>query len=306
MDTQQEQVNNEVETEQVEATEPSTEATEVEPPVIDEIQVPDNWESDVKDFINSIQDQSGKKAIFDKISNYERGYQKKYQDLATQRKQMDADRVFLDNYRGFENSLDPEMKALILSRYGNVPSYMNALHQMDIVATKDPVQFVRNFCMNNNITADQVNGILSDKQYQQMESARSQDTLRAEILQEIRQEQQKERMQDAVNRFVEEVNPDGTPKHPLLQNKDFVEDMDKLGQAFPNKSLEELYQMALSFRPELRQEAIRVEAERIEKAKEVEKAKSVMGVKAKVPVSNAQEQRGWRSTLNDELNPYEV
>lgn len=302
MDTQNEQVLNEVETTQVEGNEPSDNKEAVETPaenVVDEIQIPENWESGVKDFINSIQDQSGRKAIFDKISNYEKGYQKKYQDLATQRKQLDSDKIFLDTYRQFENGLDKELKAGILAHYGNVPAYMNSLHQMDIIASKDPLQFVRTFCMNNGISAEQINGALTDNKYQQMAQTRSQEELEAQIMQKVEQKQREQRMMDEVSRFVAEKNEDGSSKHPMLADESFVADMDKLQKTFPEKSLEELYQMALGFRPEARKEALRMEAERIEKAKEVEKAKSVVGVKAKTPTSNVQEHKGWRSVVND-------
>ena len=57
MDTQDiEQVENEVETQEPE-------------PAVEEISIPENWEPDVKDFINSIQDVKGKRAIFDKLKN---------------------------------------------------------------------------------------------------------------------------------------------------------------------------------------------------------------------------------------------
>ena len=117
MDTQDiEQVENEVETQEPE-------------PAVEEISIPENWEPDVKDFINSIQDVKGKRAIFDKLKNYETGYQKKFQDLATQRHQLDDERNFTNSYREFEKNLNPDLRASIYSHYGNVPAYMMALHE---------------------------------------------------------------------------------------------------------------------------------------------------------------------------------
>lgn len=133
---------------------------------------------------------------------------------------------------------------------------------MDIVASRDPVQFIRNFCANNGINAEQITGTLSDKTYQNMQQARSNDALRAEILNEVKQEQARQQAQDEINRFVAETNPDGSSKHPLLQDKQFVADMDALKGAFPNKTWEEIYQIALSARPDLREQAVRAEAEK--------------------------------------------
>lgn len=299
MDTQDEQVEkDEVETEQVNEEETPKEDAQAS---VDEgaISIPDNWESDVKDFINSIQDQAGKKAVFDKLSNYDKGYQKKFQELASQRKQLDDDRGFLDSYRNFEKTLDPQLKAEILARYSNVPNYMQSLHQMDVLATRDPVQFVRTFCLNNGIKPEQINNALTDNKYQEMQNTRSQDALRAEILEEVRREQQQQRERDEINRFIAETNADGSPKHPLLNDRGFVLDMDKLQKAFPERSLEELYQMTLSTRPEWRENAVKQEVERIEQAKAVNKAKSVIGVQSATPMANAQEKRSWRNQLND-------
>ena len=77
------------------------ENTGTETPEVSEIHIPDNWESGLKDFVNGIEDQAGKKAVFDKISSYEAGYQKKFQDLAKQRKAFESDKYFLDTYRNF-------------------------------------------------------------------------------------------------------------------------------------------------------------------------------------------------------------
>ena len=102
-------------TEQVTPTEVNeTETEQTSEPQEEEIVVPDNWEQGLKDFITGIQDQAGKKAVFDKINNYEKGYQKKFQDLADERKAYDAEkqafdanRTLFNEYSGFDKSIDP-------------------------------------------------------------------------------------------------------------------------------------------------------------------------------------------------------
>jgi len=308
-DTQEEQV---VQTE-VNETETETEPSEPQAEQVEEIQVPDNWEQGLKDFISGIQDQAGKKAVFDKINNYEKGYQKKFQDLADERKAYDAEKQAFDanrslfnEYSGFDKSIDPSMRSQILAQYGNVPHYMEALHQMDIMASRQPVEFIKNFCVNNGITLDALQQYLSGQSYQnayqENRIARSQDELKAQIMKELEQKQQEQRYVEEVQRFAQAKNENGEDLHPLLADQSFVADMEALQKAYPDRSLEQLYQMACNLRPELRQKAIDEEAKKLAEAKEVEKAKSAVGVKTRVPTHGAKPDKSWQQVLSEQLS----
>lgn len=301
-DTQQEQVD------------VNDEATEVEQnengePADDGIQIPDDWEADVKDFVNSISDSAGKKAVFNKIKNLSDGYMTKYRDLASQRKQFDADKQafdanksLFDSYSGFDKSIAPEVRNAILARYGNIPSYMTALYNMDIMASRDPRQFLINYCNNNGITADNLNEFLNGQEYRQIRETSSQEQLKQQILQEFKAEQAQQKAIDEVQAFVNEVDEQGQPKHPLLSDESFVADMDALQKAFPNKSLEELYQMTVNLRPESRQQSVQEEARKIEEAKDVEKAKKALGVHTQTPVRGAKPEKDWRDVLGEQID----
>ena len=305
-DTQQEQVNN------TEVNETETETQEKEPQP-EEIVVPDNWEQPLKDFISGIQDQAGKKAVFDKLNNYEKGYQKKFQDLADERKAYDAEkqafdanRTLFNEYSGFDKSIDPSMRTQILAQYGNVPHYMEALHQMDIMASRQPEEFIKNFCVNNGITLESLQQYLSGQEYQRdyqdNRIARSQDELKAQIMKELEQKQQEQRYVEEVTRFAQAKNENGEDLHPLLADQSFVADMEALQKAYPDRSLEQLYQMAYNLRPELRQKAIDEEAKKVAEAKEVEKAKSAVGVKTRVPTHGAKPDKSWQQVLSEQLS----
>lgn len=304
-DTQQEQV----EQPEVNETETETQGTE---PQQEEIVVPDNWEQDLKDFINGIQDQAGKKAVFDKLNNYDKGYQKKFQDLADERKAYDAEKqafdankTLFDSYSGFDKSIDPSMRSMILAQYGDVPRYMQALHQMDIMASREPVEFVKNFCINNGITLESLQQYLSGQAYhdayQENRQARSQEDLKAQIMREIEQKQQEQRYVQEVTQFAQAKTETGEYAHPLLSDQSFVSDMEALQKAYPNKSLEELYQMATNLRPDLRQKSIDEEVKKLAEAKEVEKAKSAVGVKTRVPTHGAKPDKSWQQVLSEQL-----
>lgn len=293
MDTpEEEQVETEVET------------TAPESEVVEEITIPDNWEPDVKDFINSIQDVKGKKAIFDKLSNYDKGYQKKFQDLATQRHQLDDERNFINNYREFEKNLNPDLRASILAHYGNVPAYMRALHEADITATKDPVKFLLNYCNSNGITKETLDSYLNGTQNQELKAKQDQETLRKQILKEIEEKQQKQKLEDDLRNFANATNENGELVHPLINDDNFIGQMDKLYSIYPNKSLQELYDMVVWSNPEYREQAVEKEALKIAQAKDVEKAKSAIGVKPSVPSNKSTEIKSWRSVLDDEVGAF--
>ena len=305
-DTQNEQVqpDNEVETETV---------TEQEPqPQEEEISIPDNWEAPLKDFIGGINDQAGKRAIVDKIKNFEKGYQDKFQTLAKERQAYEADkkafdenRAWFDSYTMFEKSLDPQRKAAILARYGNVPAYMQTLYQSDLMASTDPAQFLQNYCANNGITAENLQEFLAGNQYRQAYQDRtlesSQEALKAQIMKELEEKQKQEQYQRQVTDFFNAKSEAGELIHPLMADESFVKDMDALQRAYPDKSLDDLYKMASYLRPELRQQAIDEEAKKITEAKEVEKAKSAVGVKPQVPTHNPKPDKSWQQVLSESL-----
>lgn len=292
MDTQDiEQVENEVETQEPE-------------PVVEEISIPENWEPDVKDFINSIQDVKGKRAIFDKLKNYETGYQKKFQDLATQRHQLDDERNFTNSYREFEKNLNPDLRASIYSHYGSVPAYMRALHEADIAATKDPVKFLLNYCNNNGITREKLDSYLSGAQNEELKAQKSQEELRMQIIKEIEEKQHKQKLEDDMRAFANAKNDAGESLHPLLTSDGFIDQMDKLYSVYPNKSLQELYDMVVWSNPEYREQAVAQEAQKIAQAKDVEKAKSAIGVKPAIPTNKTTEIKDWRKALSEEIGEY--
>ena len=292
MDTQDiEQVENEVETQEPE-------------PEVEEISIPENWEPDVKDFINSIQDVKGKRAIFDKLKNYETGYQKKFQDLATQRHQLDDERNFTNSYREFEKNLNPDLRASIYSHYGNIPAYMRALHEADIAATKDPVKFLLNYCNNNGITREKLDSYLSGAQNEELKAQKSQEALRMQIIKEIEEKQQKQKLEDDMRAFANAKNDAGESLHPLLTSDGFIDQMDKLYTVYPNKSLQELYDMVVWSNPEYREQAVAQEAQKIAQAKDVEKAKSAIGVKPAIPTNKTTEIKDWRKALSEEIGEY--
>ena len=274
-------------------------ADNTQQPVVEDIVIPDNWEPDVKDFITSIQDQAGKKAIFEKLSNYEKGYTKKYQDVAAQRKELENDRYFIDTYRGFEKTIDPQIAKGIVAQYGSMPNYYKALHELDVMASTDPESFLVRYCQSNGITNEKLQEVLSGKKSQEYSQQRSQEMLETQIMQKLEAKMQAEKWQNEVLSFANAKNEQGELAHPHL---DVVGSyMDALAQANPNASLEDLYNMAVYAHPELREEVLRRDALKFAQQNEVEKAKAIKGIKPSIPAVNSQEKRNWKESLNELL-----
>ena len=147
-DTQQEQVD-------VEDKDVSEEQTENSEPTDDGIQIPDDWEADVKDFVNSISDSAGKKAVFNKIKNLSDGYMTKYRDLASQRKQFDADKQafdanksLFDGYSGFDKSIDPQVRNSIIANYGSIAKSFHKSFFGRVVSNDDQFKTARKTTIN--------------------------------------------------------------------------------------------------------------------------------------------------------------
>lgn len=271
------------------------ENTGTETPEVSEIHIPDNWESGLKDFVNGIEDQAGKKAVFDKISSYEAGYQKKFQDLAKQRKAFESDKYFLDTYRNFENGIAD--KQMLLAKYGSMPEYFNRLYQMDKLASENPEQFLINYCNGNGITMEQLQAVLSGEASQRYQQERSLEARDAELLRKFEEQQRQKAFENDVISFANATDEAGNLLHPHM--RELANDMDYFVEK--GMSLQEAYDKALRLNDDYYQESVDKRIKEIEQAKEVEKARGVVGVKSKIPSVSAIEHKDWRDVLNESL-----
>lgn len=181
---------------------------------------------------------------------------------------------------------------------------MRALHEADIAATKDPVKFLLNYCNSNGITKDVLESYLTGSQNQELQAQKSQEAFRVQIMKEIEEKQKQQRLEDELRAFKDAKNESGQLTHPLLESDGFIDQMDKLYSVYPNKSLQELYDMVVWSNPQYREQAVAEEAQKIAQAKDVEKAKSAIGVKPAIPSNKSTEIKDWRSVLNEEVGQY--
>jgi hypothetical protein len=272
----------------------------------DEIQIPENWEPQLKETIQEIQDAKLKKAIFEKVRSLESGYQKKFKDVAGSRKELEAQmkdfegqRTFLDSFRAVENGMEPERRAQIVAQYGNVPNYMNALAEMDLMAGSDPGKFLVNYCHNMGITAENLQEILTGRAFQQHQNQAQGQNLEKKLMEQIRAEFENRQAQNELNAFINSRDAAGNPIHPHFESVKGV--MGALAQVYHDKNIEELYEMALLTNPELKTSAIEEQAKNIQAQKDVQKAKAVLGVKTTTSAPGAKESKTWRNQLDEEI-----
>lgn len=296
-DTLNEDIENNEETNVGDETpeETTPEQTVEDTQVVEEV-APEGWAKDLKDFVNGIQDKNGRHIVIEKLKDYDKGYQKKFQELANERKGFEADKVALDKYRSFEQALDN--RDLLIAKYGDLPTYLNKLCQMDVYASRNPEQFLINYCNNTGITAERLQEILTGKANQQYVEQKNLERHDAELMDRWRQEQERERFEREVMAFAEEKDANGELLHPHLQ--ELANDMDYF--VSKGDSLQVAYEKAQRLNPELYQEMINKKALELEQAKQVNKAKSVIGVKSATPISSGKENKSWRDELDDLLS----
>ena len=274
------------------------------------LSIPDNWEPGIKDFITGIENVDAQKTFFDKFKNFDDGFQTKFQDLGQQRKDFEEqqqgfenDKVFLDEYRGFEQKMNPEHMTAIKAQYGNVPNYMNSLLSMDVMASQDPKKFLMNYCANNGITTESLQQVLSSPEAAQHTQAQDMGNMEAKIMQQVEEKFKREQLEKEINSFVGQVDEGGNLAHPHFEAVKNA--IGVLEGAYPDKSLKELYDMACyadpSIRSDLMSQQVQSQAKTLNTQSEVAKAKQVTGAKPSAGSANINKKTDWRTVITNEL-----
>ncbi len=275
------------------------------------IEIPENWEAPLKDYVSGIKDVEGQRAVFDKLKSFDDGYQKKFKDLGTQRTELETqqkafedDKHFLDSYRGLEQSMDSNDKATLTARYGSLPNYYNSLLQMDKLASQDPNKFLINYCNANNISRENLEQVLSGTANQQHKQEISQDRFRNDLRKEMEDKFQQQQIQQQLQKFTSAKDEAGGLKHPHFETVRNA--MANLEGAYPDKSLEELYDMAVYADPTTRESImnsqVKAQAENLTNQNEVAKAEKVAGITSTAGSSGHKQNENWRTVLDREIS----
>lgn len=264
-----------------------------------DIDIPENWEQPLKDFLNSISDPAGKKAIFDKVKNFDSGYQKKLNDVATQRKELEAERAafsderqLLGAYAALEKQFrDSGISPDVINQFGSVPNYLRFLHENNMRASQNPAHFIIDFCRAKGIdSVEKLEELLTGDEA----NSRRQELNAAEFeSQMMKRVEERFAIQNATNEINAFAN-DGN--HPLFEN--VRQTMATMLRSFPNITLQEAYDLAVYKDPELRaQQNLAAEKARQEEVKaDVAKAKAASGI-TQAPQAKITQPESWEDIL---------
>ena len=270
-----------------------------------DIEIPSNWEQDIKDFITGISDKSGRKVFFDKFKKFDDGYQKKFGELSEQRKTFEADRKafeddrkLLGEYAALEKHFnDSGVSSDIYAQFGSVPNYLKALHQLNVKASKEPAQFILEFCQGAGIdSVEKLEELLTGQAAQDVKRQQAETNLRREFQQQVNDAIQRERERVKITAEVAEFQK----THPYFDA--LRAEMAALSKRMPEATLAELYDLAVHRNPtvmaQMQLEA--TEAKKAEEAAEVAKAKNAIGV-PKGPAVKSVKSQSWEDFLAQQM-----
>lgn len=292
---------------ETETTEQSVESAEETPTEqaaeVEELKIPENWRPEDKEYINSIEDPKGKKVYFDKYKSLEDGYGKKFNDLAADKKTFEDVQSRYDAYNNFEKEIGAEDLNTIKANYGSVPQYMNSLVALDRLASQDPNKFLINYCNNNGITNENLQEVLGGKEYQNVKQDNSLEQVKQQLRQEWKDERATRDSEQEVTGFKSAMDETGKLKHPHFDNVRIT--MASLNEAFPDDSIETLYEKACYADPTTRALMAQSQADKqavnLQTQNDVNKAKIATGVKSSTGTVAAKETQDWRKHASEQL-----
>lgn len=273
-----------------------------------DIEIPENWEQPLKDFLNSISDPAGKKAVYDKIKNFDSGYQRKLNEVATQRKELETERAafsderqLLGAYAALEKHFrDSGISPEIINQFGAIPHYLRFLHENNMRASQNPAHFIIDFCRAKGIdSVEKLEELLTGDDAK----ARRQELNAADFeSQMMKRVEERFAIQNATNEINAFAN-DG--KHPLFQN--VRQTMATMLRSFPKMTLQEAYDLAVYKDPELRaQQELAAEKARQDEVKaDVAKAKAATGI-TQAPQAKVTQPKGWEDVLAEAIENEDI
>lgn len=279
-----------------------------------ELTIPENWESPIKEFFNSDVfkgNQEARKIFFDKFKSLDDGFQKKFNDFSKKEKEFASqyenfkkDERFLNSYRDFENQLAQEDRSKILSQFGGIPQYMARLYNLDKQFSNNPLEFIQGIMKAGGITLEMLQNGVNSPAYQQRQFQNAQAQKIGEMEQRLQQlVEQRFNQQTFANKvlaFAQEKDENGNNAHPYLEQ--VANMMDLLMGQNPNLTLQDAYDNACYSVPEIRTQILKANLEKEAKAQaqaaEVAKAKNAKGISS-APVAGSHKKKDWQTVLEE-------
>jgi hypothetical protein len=241
------------------------------------IKVPERWPGEWKDTFSKLSPE-GQKLMIDQHKGWERGYNQKFEEFASTRKQLEA-----------INSAVPEgMRQRMQERGVSAPQVISRLFALQQQSEADPVGFIADFMRRSKVDPGELAGRLSTPS-QQFNPAHIEPFLRP-LQEKIAQleAERNERMSAKLNErnrsleeafasFMQDTDESGESRYPHVERvADHIiayleANARRLAQLEPRQRLEEAYNYAVLADPSLRNEIVSAEASKKAEALEQER-----------------------------------
>ena len=242
----------------------------------DLIAAPDHWAAEERERFEAIADPEARRMVLDARTSIERGYNRKFQEIAEERRQLSEwDSVF--------TPVDEKLKLAGVNRVQAVQRLLAAQEMLE----RNPQQGIAYLAQQYGVdTTQPVQGEPADPQIASLQSEVF--GLKSAIQQE-REAKQREAV-SAVERQIDEfrsaVGDDGKPLHPHFEKVQAV--MARLADVNPDADLPTLYEQAVYADPATRAEVLAAEQRaRQAEADKAAKAKAAKAKKAVTPKGEA-------------------
>lgn len=284
---------------------------------VPELDIPDDWEAPVKDFINTGfgDNFEAKKAFHEKYSNFSKDFSSRYKDFDLEKKAFEKERLgFEDNRNLVQGSkaleescrgVDEVLFNSEIAKTGGTNQYFQGLHTVNSQLSKDPLSVITNLCNAYGVTPQAIESGKNSPEYIARQNQISTDQLMEQKISQAKiewdQQRENEQIDSLINSFTGTMDESGSAKYPHFEQvrNSMAFSLEQNGVDNPTlKDLDEAYNNACYLDPTLREQLIQSQVNSQVKSqaqqKEVQKAESVMGVKPKVkPISK--QNVGWQN-----------
>lgn len=226
----------------------------------DAVEPPDHWSAEDRERFNAISDPVARQHVLDVRKSLERGYNRKFEELADERRQLsDWEQVF--------KPVDNDLKLAGVSRTQAVQRLLAAQQMLQ----NTPEQAIQWLAQQYGVNLTQLNPAtedVADPQYAglQQKIGSIENQMQGWVNQQ--QQQRVQSVQQQIEQFRSATDENGSPLHPHFEK--VKQHMAAIADAQPDADLAALYDQAVYANPETRT-AILSEREKAAKA-EAEKA----------------------------------
>lgn len=247
---------------------------------IQELSIPDNWDSGIKEYLGTLKDIKAKEAYYNRVKDLETRYNTRTEEFANKSKAEKAEiekerqewqrtRAVETHWDKWSKSLSPAKIQAIRESYGSEASYISRLHELNEMAEENPEEFAIRIVQGIG-GIEKIQELMNGNVGTKVGSELKIQDVEKRIMEQIESRENQKRAQEEYNSFVNAKDESGNAKYPHFE--EVRGKMSQLLQVYQDKQLPELYDMAVRLTPEIfdmQMKANQQETQIAETAKEV-------------------------------------